>query len=615
MTPRDYQATDLQRIRELYEQGNTRLLVHYATGLGKGVLAIFIAQMFERLMEEGMLIIVPRREIAFQFRENVREILPSASVGIEMGEEYASLDEDVIIASSHTLGRRNSGRIERLMTDMGIIVNDEAHHSYKGGISDNVLSWFGQGAGMSHTLPSGIDPLVLHMTATPFREDEHSLAPFLDDTLPSRGIQFGVEQGWLTDIQAYKVIDSPSGVTDMDGYEADLLYRAYVDYCLDLSTIIFCPDLQVAKLATKRLNAEGIDAGYIDGETEKPERDRKLKAHREGEIDVILNYGCLIEGYDDPSLQAEIMARQTESERLYTQMLGRALRPSVDVDSVETADERKELIAQSEKPHAHIIDVAHNTEALEVQQSVGDIFDVPTGSVVGTGTEGDPDLVSEVVDQIDELDREQPERDLRRADPDTIKLAIRGVDVWSQTVYSREMESISPLRWVRHGEDGDEVYSLVMPRKPGATNDRERTPHILRIEPHPDEEGQHRILMIDEGGWAGRYPKRSDADLITTISTGAVEGAMKKIERRVLRADEKLYEKLRRDFIGPNEPASQKQIDRLQDAGYRFDESEMTALTADLLLRHKRVEEKVKRISEGEEGTTDAQSLLSNTQT
>lgn len=618
MTPRDYQAKDLDRIEERYRAGDRRLLVHYATGLGKGVLCAFVAQRFERLMEQGMMIMVPRREIAWQMQENVRTVLPSASVGIEMGRRRATLEEDVLIVSAHSLGRRNSGRIERMMTSYGIYVNDEAHHTYRGGVADNVLSWFGVGSGKTRRAGSGPPPLVLHMTATPQREDEHSLAPFLDAALPSRDIRFGVERGWLTDIKAYKVVDDPGGVSDMDGYEADLIYRAYADYCLDLSALVFAPNLQVARLATRRMNERGVKAAYIDGETDKEVRDERLRQHREGEVDVIVNFGCLVEGYDDPTLQAEIMARGTESERLYTQMVGRALRPACNVDAAGSAEERRQMIAASEKPHAHIIDIAHNTEQLSLQQTAENVMGVESGRTVGTGLSGDPDLVSEVIDEIDEIDEEQTERDLRAEDPETLRLAVQGVDVWSQTVYSEELRSITPLRWVRHEEEDGKVYSLYMPRLPGADRPADRTPHILRIEPNPSAQNgadAYRVLLIDEGGYVhqrGR-PKRSTAEKITTIAEGEIRGTMQQLERRIATADRELLQRLRRDFFEPNEPASAAQIRRLKDAGFAFDEDAMTALTADLLLKHHKVERKVRRIVAGEEGTTDARALLSNT--
>jgi len=56
-------------------------------------------------------------------------------------------------------------------------------------------------------------------------------------------------------------------------------------------------------------------------------RKRIIEAHQRGEIQVLINYGILTEGYDDPTIEAIIVARPTKSRALYTQMIGRGLRP------------------------------------------------------------------------------------------------------------------------------------------------------------------------------------------------------------------------------------------------------------------------------------------------
>lgn len=53
-----------------------------------------------------------------------------------------------------------------------------------------------------------------------------------------------------------------------------------------------------------------------------------LKAFRAGDLDVVTNVGILTEGYDDPGIDCVVMARPTCSGLLYTQIVGRGVRPA-----------------------------------------------------------------------------------------------------------------------------------------------------------------------------------------------------------------------------------------------------------------------------------------------
>lgn len=616
MNPRPYQQEDLVNIEQNYLAGRNRQLYHAATGLGKGVVAAaFIPDRFPRLMEEGMLIMVPRREIAFQMRDDVREQHPAYSVGLEMGQSYATGDEDVLIMSSHTAGRRESDRIERFMRDYGILVNDEAHHTYSGGSADNVLQWFGQGADMNESLPSGIDPLVLHTTATPKREDEHSLAPFVDTVSASRDIEFGIRRGWLVDIDARKVIENPGQtVDDMDGYEADLIARIYEDFGTGDRYLAFASTVDVARLAHERLHSRGTPAGFVSGDEcringEDAERNEVIDAHQSGDIRVVTNYGVLVEGYNDPSLRGLIMARDLASERLYTQILGRVLRPDAPVDAADSQEERKTVIAESNKPDARVIDVGCNVESLDLQTTAPDV--VGAGEEVHRTIGGDEERVVEVVTVIDELDEEQPERDLRDADPESIDLAVKGVDVWSKTVYNDRLRSFSPLRWIVWDEP--EHLALYIPHEPEDSSYRQdRRNQIVYLEPNGDGD-MYRVLKIITGGAVksrnGWHGSRADADLITTIRKEQLHEYTRAIEQRLR---QKGLDRLIHRRGGPksNRPATNEQLDSLADAGFSVNEGEVTRETANILLDYHKTVRKIGRIRSEEDGTNKAKKLL-----
>lgn len=64
----------------------------------------------------------------------------------------------------------------------------------------------------------------------------------------------------------------------------------------------------------------------LDGRTKN--REEILERFRRGDVDLLLNYGVLTEGFDDPGIQCVLLARPTTSPLVYNQCLGRGLRPA-----------------------------------------------------------------------------------------------------------------------------------------------------------------------------------------------------------------------------------------------------------------------------------------------
>jgi len=70
---------------------------------------------------------------------------------------------------------------------------------------------------------------------------------------------------------------------------------------------------------------KGIRAAHVDGNSGSYRRSI-IKAFKEGEIQVLCNYGVLSTGFDDPKIDIVFMARPTNSIVLYSQIIGRGLR-------------------------------------------------------------------------------------------------------------------------------------------------------------------------------------------------------------------------------------------------------------------------------------------------
>lgn len=91
--------------------------------------------------------------------------------------------------------------------------------------------------------------------------------------------------------------------------------------------LIFAAGLEHAKNIVDMLEHFGVSATMVDGKLDKKERERRLAAHRTGEIRAMVNNSVLTTGYDFPALDLIGMLRPTMSSSLYVQMLGRGTRP------------------------------------------------------------------------------------------------------------------------------------------------------------------------------------------------------------------------------------------------------------------------------------------------
>lgn len=97
------------------------------------------------------------------------------------------------------------------------------------------------------------------------------------------------------------------------GHKRVIIFAASINHARDISTI---------------LSARGHRSFYVDANTPRTLRDRKIAEYRENTESpmIICNFGVLTTGFDAPRTTAVIIARPTKSLVLYSQMVGRAIR-------------------------------------------------------------------------------------------------------------------------------------------------------------------------------------------------------------------------------------------------------------------------------------------------
>lgn len=302
MKLRDYQIDCIDTIDA---QPPGAYLAQMATGLGKTVT-------FANLPRHGkrMLILSHREELVEQPRKYF-----DCSFGVERAA-LQSYDEEVVSASVQSLVRR----LHRFRPDeFGLIICDEAHHA----AANTYRKIF------DHFRPEKL----IGFTATPNRGDKVRLDTVFSKIIFQRDLRWGIEHGYLCNIFCRRVNigydlsqvrtqrgDYAPGELDeaMEG-TADAIAQAYRELATG-ATLIFAVSVHHAEEIAKRIPG----AVVVTGETK--DRAAIIKAFTAGEIPCIVNCMVFTEGTDIPRVETVIIARPTQSESLYAQMVGRGLR-------------------------------------------------------------------------------------------------------------------------------------------------------------------------------------------------------------------------------------------------------------------------------------------------
>ncbi|MBW2368506.1 MAG: DEAD/DEAH box helicase [Deltaproteobacteria bacterium] len=331
ITPRPYQKKAVESVISLYENGSTKMLLHLPTGAGKTIIATIIIEQFLALSKMGkILFIAHREEILDQTQKKIKHHLPRVDVRIEQGNRTSSKKTQITIASVQSLIRRKEKYNPQ---DFSLIICDECHRALAPSWTD-VISYFYENKNTA--------ALLLGMTATPKRTDGRSALSVFNEIafeisrveLQDLGFLVPIEYFTVrTDLNLDKVkisggdyqVGSLSKVMNTAERRA-LTLDAWREKGLGKKTIAFCAGVEHARQMAVDFGQLGIKAQVVDARTSN--RKEILRKFRSNKIGVLTNYGVLTEGFDDPGIECILMARPTTSPLVYTQCIGRGLRPS-----------------------------------------------------------------------------------------------------------------------------------------------------------------------------------------------------------------------------------------------------------------------------------------------
>lgn len=459
--PRDYQHKAHDAVfQEWQEAGST--LVLQPVGTGKTCL---FAMVIKTMQPKRAMVVAHREELIWQARSKITAIT-GLECGIEMGDLSVSPslfgECPVIISTIQTLSSALGDR--RRMSkfnpkEFGVLVCDEAHHCVSKTYRD-LINYF---------QTNNPEIKILFVTATSDRQDESALGQVCETVAFDYEILDAIHDGWLLPVEQQFVTIGPLDFSHVrttagDLNSADLasvmeveenmqgVAAAAIEMIRDRRTLVFTASVKQAETVSNILNRHkpGL-CEWVCGKTNKDTRKEINSKFESGKIQVLANCGIYTEGYDNPAVEVIVMAKPTKSRALYSQMVGRAIRPLPGVvDGPATADLRKSAIAASRKPVCTILDFVGNSGKHKLVTSA-DILggkvsdDAIARAVIKAKQSNSAVRMSDALDEAEEEIRQEAEQRRMAEEARKAKLVAK-VSYSARSINPFDVLQISPVK-------------------------------------------------------------------------------------------------------------------------------------------------------------------------
>ncbi len=456
---RPYQTAAVTAVHKALKAGVTRQLLVMCTGSGKTPVLGSLVESMNKELPGQTLFLAHRYELISQGANQLYKWNPTLKIQVDMADEVADPDCDVIVSSIATLGRNNSSRRDRFdWSKITKCLIDEAHlsaaSSYK-----KIMEHGG-------FLSEGSHKLLLGVTATPSRGDGKALAEIYQKIVYTYGLREAIQEGWLVDVRGLKVNTGASldGVKTTAGdFDAgqlqdtintpqrnQLAVKTWLEHAEGRQTLAFTAGIQHAKDLAAAFQAENIKAEAIWGDD--PDREAKIKRLRSGETRVLSNAQLLVEGFDQWTIACVLMVKPTKSSVFFSQAVGRSTRLQ------EGTGNLLEAIAKGISPlkkDCLIIDLVDNS-------SRHSLVTLPTLLGLNASMDLKGKSLVKSLQKIEATQREYPHLDLSGlTDIDNVQAYVENVNLFDIKLPT-EVENNSELSWHRAASGG---FIIMLPNK------------------------------------------------------------------------------------------------------------------------------------------------------
>jgi len=347
MTLRPYQRAAIDQTYHYLRNYPGNPCISLATGAGKSIVIAALCQdALQSWPGTKILKITARKELIQQNYDKLRTIWPNAPVGIYSASLNKRDIEPITFAGIQSIRNRAMELGHR-----DLIIIDEAHeisHEDTGAYRKVIAEL------------SAINPAlrVIGLTATPYRLGHGMITDkpaIFDALIEPTSILILQQQGFLAQVRSKHTaltIDTSEVHKRGGEYVEAELQKAVDSELLNEEAVaetirraegrrawlFFCSGVEHAYHIRDALQAQGVAAETVTGDTPEDERDRILRDFKAGTIRAVTNANILTTGFDYPDIDLIVMLRPTCSPGLYMQMVGRGLRIKSHIDNCLVLD-------------------------------------------------------------------------------------------------------------------------------------------------------------------------------------------------------------------------------------------------------------------------------------
>ena len=331
MNLRPYQDSAVNLIRDSYRNGKKTPLLVLPTGGGKTIVFSYICK--AAIDKNKKVLILVHRDSLFKQTSKTLQTF-NVQHGLIGAGYSANYNYTCQVAKIGSL----INRMQYFNPDL--IIVDEAHHA------------------VSPTYKKIIDnysnSLVLGVTATPVRTNGQGLDDVFDDLIVGSSIQELTDLGYLVrprifippnNLQLGKVKvtagDYNKKELEQEMNKSTITGNAVEHYrmlCDGVPAVVFCVSVKHSIDVANEFKSAGYSAESIDGSMQQSEIDRILSGLSSSRLQIVTSCDLISEGTDIPAIGCAILLRPTQSESLYLQQVGRALRTCAGKDSCVILD-------------------------------------------------------------------------------------------------------------------------------------------------------------------------------------------------------------------------------------------------------------------------------------
>lgn len=315
----DHQQEALDGLRSAFRDGARSPLLQAATGFGKTIVAL---HMVRAALDRSRRVVFCAPSIGL-IDQTIERFVDGGILASEIGvlqadHPWTRPGAPVQIATLDTLARRVLPRAD-------LVIVDEAHR--RSAVVDRWVVESRENGG----------PRFVGLSATPWSPGLGRVFDRLVKGPPERWL---IENGYLSkfrvfgpstpDLSAVRIVAGEFHEGDLAAAcnRPQLVADVVSTWCRlasGLPTLVFAVNRQHAKALAEQFSEAGVAVAYVDANTSREERTQIGQQLASGEVQVVVNIGCLTTGIDW-DVRCLVLARPTKSKALFVQIIGRALR-------------------------------------------------------------------------------------------------------------------------------------------------------------------------------------------------------------------------------------------------------------------------------------------------